>query len=215
VSKSRVARIGAFVGSVGVTAALVGFAASGTGAYFSDAKPDNQIKGTMGSVAIEGHDGGGANNLDITFTKMLPGEAQAKSLRFQNTGQNAEDVWVVFDQDKLGDGNATTGLNSTGQYSEVLIKSSGTKVFYSKNLNDRASTCPPGTGTPTCRPLPHMVKLQDSLAPGANGTMEFTFTPSARYKGNAGLPVLDLPYTLVATQHGIRPDDSLNSTVVN
>jgi len=213
-STSKAARIAGFTVALGATAALAGFAATGTGAYFSDAKTGNRITGTMGSIAITGSNGTGANNLDINFSNMLPGDTQASSVDFTNTGHNDQDVWVVFDQAALGTGDAKTGLNALGHYAEVQIKSSGTSVFHSVNLNDNAGTCTPGPAT-DCNPLPHALKLTDSLAPGHSGSMEFAFTPSAAFKNVQDLPLLNLPYTLVATQHGVAPDNSLNSEPVS
>jgi hypothetical protein len=216
VSRSTIVRIAGFIGSVGLTAGLVGAAVTGTGAYFSDAKSGN-ISGTMGSINVEGHDGSGADQLGMTFTDMLPGEAQTKTVRFANTGKNAQDVWVVFSQAALGDHNHSTDtglVNDRGTFAEIRVKSNGTEKFESANLNDDQLSCPPGSSDathPPCRELPHMLLLQEDLAPGAVGDFEFMFRPGAKFKGNANLPVLDLPYTLVATQHGIAPDDALNS----
>src|SRR4051794_22508603 len=111
-SKTKIARIAGFTVALGATATLAGFAATGTGAYFSDAKTGNSITGTMGSIAITGHDGTGLNNLNISFANMLPGEQQSKTVGFTNTGNNPEDVYVVFDQTALGSHDALTGLNS-------------------------------------------------------------------------------------------------------
>jgi hypothetical protein len=216
VSKIKLVRIGGFIGSVGLTVGLVGAAVTGTGAYFSDAKGGN-INGTMGSINVEGYDGTGDDHLGMTFTDMLPGEAQTKTVRFGNTGHNAQDVWVVFDQAKLGDHSSATDtglVNDLGRFGEIRVKSSGTEIFQSANLNDDHATCPPGASDaehPPCRELPHMLLLRENLAPGALGNFEFMFRPGARFKNNQLAPVLDLPYQLVATQHGITPDDALNS----
>ena len=212
----KVARVAGFTVALGATATLASFAATGTGAYFSDAKSGNTIAGTMGSIAITGHDGAGVNNLDINFANMLPGEPSSKTVSFTNTGNNPEDVWVVFDQADLGTHDGQTGLNSLGTFGEAHVASNGTEIFGSKNLNDNAASCPPGSGPPpVCNPLPHMLKLDDSLAPGSGGSMTFAFTPSAKFKNVENLQLLHLGYTLVATQHGITPDNSLNSTVVS
>jgi hypothetical protein len=203
VSKSSILRIGGFIGSAGVTAALVGAAVSGTGAYFSDTE-QGSITGTMGSIQLQSGD------TQISFTKMLPGAAQSDTVTYRNNGANAQDVWVVFDEEALGDGSGTKGLNSLGTYGEVHVASNGTEIFGSKNLNDRASTCPPGEGDPACNPLPHMLKLVGDLQPGATGAMQFSFTPGAKFKNVQGAPILNLPYQLVATQPGIAPDNPLN-----
>lgn len=202
-------RIVGFVGSVGVTAALVGAAAVGTGAYFSDAK-SGDINATMGSIKIRGYDGGGSDAVGITLRDMLPGQAQARTIRYQNTGHNNEDVWVVFPQSALGDFDHSTDdhlVNDAGHYAEIHVKGNGVPVFDSANLNDDSVSCPPA-GT-DCNPLPTMLKVASNLTPGQVGDWSFSFTPGARYgNGVQNLPVLHLPYTLVATQHGITPDAS-------
>jgi hypothetical protein len=149
---------------------------------------------------------------------MLPGETGKQAVSFKNTGQNAQDVWVVFPQSALGDGNHSTDnhlVNDFGTYATIQINSGNTPVFYSNNLNDDQTSCPDGAVDPAvgraCHALPTMVKLRDNLAPGAGGSMEFDFTPDAKFKSNQGLPVLNLPYKLVATQHGIAPDNALNA----
>lgn len=208
-SKS-ILRIAGFIGSAGLTAALVGAAVNGTGAYFTDAKA-GQISGTMGSIAIEGSGGTGGNGLGIKFTNLLPGDTATDTVNFKNTGKNVQDVWVVFDQEALGNGTADAGLNSLGRYAKVQVKSGSTTVFASGNLNDDADSCPPGAGpAPVCHPLPHILKLQDNLAPGASGSMTFSFTPSEKFKDVQNVTLLNLPYKLVATQDGIRPDNALN-----
>ena len=206
VNKSTTIRIAGFVGSLGATAALVGAAASGTGAYFTDAKPGN-ISGTMGSIRITAYDGGGTSATDIAFTDMLPGEGQVKTVRYQNTGKNTEDVWLVFNQADLGDFNSHTDtgkVNDMGHFGEIHVSSNGTEVFGSKNLNDDATSCPPA-GT-DCNPLPAKIKLADGVTPGTVGGFAFSFTPGAN-TGNWGQEAtrLNLGYQLVATQHGIAP----------
>lgn len=199
---SRNLRIVGFLGTVGASAALVGAAVVGTGAYFQDAKTDNYISGTMGSIQVTGHDGVGAHNLDIEFSKMLPGEANTKSVRFENTGANNQDVWVVFDATKLH------ALNQLGTYGEVHVSTGGSEVFGSANLNDGypALQCGQDPSSTVC-PVPSKIKLADNLAPGHTGDFTFSFTPGAKFQSPAlmGAKLLDLPYTLVATQHGISP----------
>jgi hypothetical protein len=203
-------RLAGFVGSVGVTAALVGVAATGTGAYFSDSK-QGVITGTAGTIKIQGHDGSGADALGIDFTKLLPGEVQSKTVRYQNTGDSTQDVWVVFPQSFLGDFNSHTDtglINDRGRFAEIHIASNGVSRFDSANLNDDSGTCPPGAGDPACNPLPHAVKVASNLDPGQVGDWTFGFALTARNTGGQGAQVLSLPYTLVATQHGVTPDQS-------
>lgn len=215
-SKKQFLKITGFIGTLGAGAALVATAATGTGAYFTDSA-SGTISGTMGSIKIQAGDGGPAATT-ISFTKMLPGEKGKQTVSFKNVGENAQDVWVVFPQSALGDGNHSTDdhlVNDLGTYATIQIKSAGSTVFYSDNLNDDQTSCPDGAADPSvgraCHALPTMVKLADNLAPGAGGNMEFAFTPDAKFKTNQSLPVLNLPYKLVATQHGIAPDNALNA----
>ena len=223
-SKKQFFKVTGFIGTLAAGTALVASAATGTGAYFTDSV-SGTMSGTMGSISIRSGDGGGANAATtIRFTKMLPGETGTKTVAFTNNGQNPQDVWVVFPQSALGDFNHDTphkgtdepsGINDFGTYATIQIKSGSSTVFYSNNLNDDPNSCPDGTADPVikraCHALPTMVKLADNLAPRASGDMEFAFTPDAKFQDNQTLPVLSLPYKLVATQHGISPDSALSA----
>ena len=202
---NRTTKVVGFLGTVALTGGLVASAVTGTGAYFSDTKANNHITGTMGSIQIEGHDGSGTNNLDAVFSDMLPGETNSKTLRYTNTGHNDEDVWLVFKGPGLGDGNATSGINSLGTFAEVHVASNGTERFASQNLNDRQSTCQVGTGTPACNPLPSKIKVADALQPGHTGDFTFSFKPDVRFKNAQLAQLLNLDYDLVATQVGVQP----------
>ena len=115
VMTSRKTKVAGFLGTVAITGGLLASAVVGTGAYFSDTKADNHITGTMGSIEVAGHDGSGTNKLDAVFTDMLPGETKSATLRYENTGKNAQDVWVVFKGADLGDGTGKVGINSLGR----------------------------------------------------------------------------------------------------
>lgn len=151
-NKSTTLRIAGFVGGIAVTAGLVTAAAGGTGAYFQDSKSGNQITGTAATIRVDASGGTGANHLNIGFRNLLPGEAQSKQVSYKNTGSAPQDVWVVFDQDKIGDGHGTSGINSLGRYASVHVASNGIEKFGSNNLNDDQTTRPAGTAD--CAPLP-------------------------------------------------------------
>jgi hypothetical protein len=204
--KSTILRAGGFVGAAGLTVALVGAGAASTGAYFTDTE-NGSIAGTMGSIKVA------ASNTSISFTKMLPGETKSATANFANTGQNVQDVWVVFNETDLGNGSATAGINSLGTYGQVEVKSGGATKFYSANLNDNTSSCAPGAGDPACAALPRAIKLADNVAPGAGSNFEFAFTPSAKFKNNQELPIVSLRYKIVATQDGIAPTNALNNAL--
>jgi hypothetical protein len=210
---TSIARTVGFIGAAGITVALVGAAAAGTGAYFTDSKAGT-ISGTMGTISVTGYDGGGSDHLDMTFTKMLPGQSQDRTIRYQNTGDSNQDVWVVFDQADLGTHDGNTGLNSLGSYAEIHIQANGGAVFDSANLSDRYPCGTPSAGYPDICPLPAQIKLTDNLAPGVVGNMLFSFTPGAKFKnGVQGSTILSLRYKIVATQHGITPDNAYNNAI--
>lgn len=220
-NKGFALRLGGFIGAAGVTAALVGTAVTGTGAYFSDSRTGT-VTGSLGSITLS-TGGSPTNDTTLAFTDMLPGEGKTQKVDFTNTGHNPQDVWVVFNQGDMGDGSHLTDtnlINDHGTYGEVLIKSSGVDKFWSNNLNDDAASCPPGAGAPgpVCNPVPHMIKLAENLAPAASGNMEFTYTPAAKLKSSAqenGPAFAPIDYAIVATQHGIAPDDALNTQPIS
>lgn len=207
--KSKTARFGAFLATLGMSATLVGAATASTGAYFSNTR-QGHVGGTMGSIKVTTYGGTGTDSADFSFENMLPGEPQTAAVQYQNTGRNAEDVYVVFnDAAKLHD------LNQLGRYGEVHLTSNSTEIFASQNLNDNATSCPVGSGDPACAPLPAMLKLADNLAAGSSVQgMAFTFKwQDAPYSlsntynidGATGPTALDLPYQIVAVQHGRQP----------
>jgi hypothetical protein len=202
---SRKTKVAGFLGTVAVTGGLLASAVVGTGAYFSDTEANNHITGTLGSIQIEGHDGSGANDLDVVFTDMLPGETHSKTLRYSNIGNNPQDVWVVFKGAGLGTGDGKTGINSLGRYAEVHVASNGSEKFASQNLNDNNTTCPVGVGSPACMPLPSKIKLADALTPGNTGDFSFSFKPSEKFTSYQLAQLLNLDYDLVATQVGVQP----------
>jgi hypothetical protein len=222
VINSKVGRFGAFLVTVGVSAALVGLAAHATGAYFSDSKAGT-ITGTLGSIKVTGSGGNGTNNLDFQFTNLLPGVAQTASGGFQNTGRNPEDVYIVFNNV-----DALHALNNLGRYGEVHVGANGAEIFASQNLNDNTTSCPPGStagGNPACAALPVQLKLASDVAPGNGGTFSFSFDYSTIHAGGLGntsnidgatgpawnsYPLgvntsAGLPYQIVATQVGVTP----------
>lgn len=198
--KQKALRITMFLGTVGVSAALVGSGVSATGAYFSDTKA-GKINGTIGSIKVA------TGRTEIGFTNMLPGELQTVGDSYQNVGRNAQDVWLVFDAEPLH-----TLVNTLGTYGEAHFAINGTETFASQNLNDNTVSCPPGAsdpanGRPPCVALPQKIKLSDNLAPDAVGSWSFGFMYASKMQNpNSDVtPSWNLPYQIVATQHGVVP----------
>ena len=203
VMTSRKTKVAGFLGTVAVTGGLPASAVVGTGAYFSDTEANNHITGTMGSINVTG------DNLSAAFTDMLPGETNTATMGYKNTGANAQDVWVVF-QDKGLVGtytDGTHGINDLGTYAEVHVASNGTERFASQNLTDKYPSGTPGSdGAPTLYALPKMIKVADALAPGQSGDWSFSFKPAAKIlNGAQNDQWLGLDYDLVATQVGVQP----------
>ena len=197
--------------------ALAAVASGVTSAYFSDTK-SGTLTGTVGSIRVDtaATNGGDADSLSLAFTNLMPGVPQTLTTKFTNIGTANQDVWVVFN-----DVYALRAINDLGTYGAIKVESEEGTVFYSANLNDR-----PNNGT---YPLPRMIRLLQNVAPGAGGTMLFTFQYASKL-GQSLVPgggvwntypvpprswdtdVLPytsgtgLPYRIVATQVGIAPE---------
>lgn len=211
------------LGAGGVAVALtMALAALGpTGAYFSDTA-QGTVTGSVGSIKIAGADGGGTDQLDLTFTNLLPGTVQTVSSRYVNTGLNAQDVWVVFNDD-----DALHALNDLGHYGEFHVASNGTEIFASANLNDDADGTPGcgGFSTTGCWLVPQMIQVGSDVAPGGVGSVSFGFGYGSQLSGQSAAgggvwnsypvgtvavpnPTIvgnGLPYQIVATQVGHAP----------
>jgi hypothetical protein len=218
--QKRKARITALVGTIGLLIVFVVVATGGTGAYFSDSH-SGTISGTIGSIRVTPSGGGGANNLDFAFTNLLPGEPQSATGQYTNTGANAEDVYIAFNNP-----TALSALNNLGTYGEVHVTANGNDLFDSANLNDNSTTCGPFSPS-GCWPLPSELRLAQNVAPGGTGNFTFTFNYASKLKTQppAGTtanwntyPVngqftvnssdgsgSGLPYEIVATQPGQTP----------
>lgn len=188
---------GATIAAAGLTTAM---ASGSTGAYFSQSR-QGTIQGTYGSIHVDTDGGTGADNLDETFTNILPGQENKFTIGYTNSGRNHESVYLVFN-----DPTANATLNTLGSYGEIHISANGVQKFDSANLNDRSSTC--GAFSPSgCWPLTPVFKLVDDLAPGARGTMTFSYTYAAKAttQTDEGQPAVafngnGLPYQIVSTQ---------------
>jgi hypothetical protein len=206
--------------AIAVSVALLGgtawLAAGSTGAYFSDTHTGT-ISGTVGSIRVTPYGGSGPTATDLAFSNLLPGVPQTVTESYQNTGANAEDVYIVFNN-----ATALSALNNLGTYGEAHLSANGTPLFDSANLNDRVSTCGPLSPS-GCWPLSSQYLIAGSLPPGAAGTVSFTFNYASKLKGQGPgvwntYPVSGqtttnaadgsgsgLPYEIVATQPGVTP----------
>ncbi|GAB3035700.1 hypothetical protein GCM10027052_12120 [Parafrigoribacterium mesophilum] len=216
----------AFVATLALLGGTVWIAAGTTGAYFSDTH-SGTITGTVGSIQISPYGGGGDNGIDFSFDRLLPGEAQTATVKYKNTGNSPEDVWIVFPN-----ATALSALNSMGTYGEVHLAANDKEIFASTNLNDRVETCGP-FASDGCWPLTKQYRVASAVAPGASGSVSFSFALAAKtvtppatfntypnsllsfqndpaknkddqyYINSADGSGAGLPYQIVATQVGI------------
>ncbi len=214
-------RVVALVGSVALLGGAAWMAAGSTGAYFSDTQ-SGTVSGSVGSIHVVTSGGSGADNADLSFTNLLPGASQTVSVNYTNTGKSAEDVYITFPN-----ATALSALNSLGTYGEAHLSASGTPLFDSANLNDRARTCGPFSPS-GCWPLLSQYKVASNVSPGDTGSVSFSFAYASKLKGQTSAtapaaawnsyPVAGqvttvnsdgsgsgLPFTIVATQPGITP----------
>ncbi|GAB3135388.1 hypothetical protein [Marisediminicola antarctica] len=224
--KKFTARGTALVASIALLGGAAFVASGTTGAYFSDTK-QGVVTGSIGSIAVGTAGGSGAAGLDLAFSKMLPGEAQTVSANYRNTGNTAQDVYIVFNN-----ATALSTFNNLGSYGEAHLSANGAALFDSVNLNDRAATC--GTFAPTgCWPLKSQYLLASNVPVNGTGTVSLTFNYASKMKGapaafnsypastqqysdtlnssdQTTVKAADgagtgLPYQIVATQLGVAP----------
>ena len=202
------------------------FVASGTtGAYFSDTK-QGVVNGSIGSIKVGTSGGSGADALNLAYDRMLPGAPQTVTANYRNTGNTAQDVWIVFNN-----ATALSAFNNLGSYGEAHLSANGTALFDSVNLNDRAATC--GAFAPNgCWPMQSQYKLASNVGVNDIGSVSLTFNYPSKMKtppvafnsypasveqwsptnpgGQTTVNAADgtgkgLPYQIVATQLGVAP----------
>jgi hypothetical protein len=225
-------RLGGFVVALCASGVLVAGAVSGTGAYFTDSHT-GEIDASTGSVTVAISPGDGK----LSFANLLPGEYQTANLNYEATGTGAEDIWLVFPTDGTAEafvGQPDDGVTPgpLGRYGHFAVTSTNGASFTSYNLSTEGTT--PGHTGPTCGtdqygeggssqqaattsdiiPFCSPVKpilLASNLTNGQGGTatFEFGFTPLLTGPQSSGFGKI-VNYQIVATQHGIFPNDPNN-----
>ena len=225
--KSAVTRVLGFIGALGASAALVGTAVNTTGAYFTD-KHDGSINAGTGAVKVD------TTDLTLNFDGLLPGEFKTRRVDYTARGTGAQDLWLVFPTTGAADAFLHTpqaGSAPLGRYGHLAITSNAGASFVSNNLTaspsgyNSADSCyidangdggnaaelsSPSDLLPYCAPRPAIL-LQSNMSPGDTGyaNIEFGFTKLLRGGQNSATAPL-AAFSIVATQHGIRPDNSFN-----
>jgi hypothetical protein len=180
------------------TVALLGGAAvvasGSTGAYFSDTHTGT-VSGSVGQVSLSTSGGTGGDQLDLTYTNLLPGAAQTVTGSYGDSGNVPEDIYLTFPN-----ATALSALNDLGQYGQLHISSAGSgavgDVFDSSNLEDHPSCggFVQGSTTivvngqtitqPGCWPLPNQLKIAGNVQPGQTGTFSLTFNYASKLGGS-------------------------------
>jgi hypothetical protein len=145
-NKSKALRLGGFTLAVGLTASLVGFAAHGTGAYFS-AATTGTITGTAGHVNVT------SGPSSLNFANTLPGVFTSQPVTYSVNGDGPEDVYLAFDTypgDYAVNGfksdTGPNGENALGRYGHLKI-SGPSGSFESNNLSTDVSQDPSAGGS--------------------------------------------------------------------
>jgi hypothetical protein len=228
-NKSKALRVGGFIAAIAASSALVAAASGATGAYFTDSHP-GAINASTGLVKVNVF----PMDLQLNFNGLLPGEFQTQTVSYQNVGTGAEDIWLV-----LPTGGAADALNGVprpgpaplGRYGHFAV-SAPDGAFTSFNLASPGltdTTSVPctvdayGRGgsaqqaadhtdfIPYC-PVPNAILLSWNVpanAPQQTADITFGFTKLLTGPQNAG-PLLVSPFKIVATQHGVFPNDPNN-----
>lgn len=223
----KTVRIGAFLATMAGATALVGAAATSTGAYFTDTHAGT-INGTFGKIALRvdnvtvptGDSATGTDDLAIQWNNMLPGQDKTVTFKVTNITNNAESIWLAFDNSN----NEWANINTLGSFGDAKINSPNINQDYNNLNNLYPEGTPPNPGQknscgdpePAIAYLPAENHVMD-LAPGASGTFTFSFGFTACLSANAlqGNTAFAAPllYDIIATQPGITPDDTHNGGI--
>jgi hypothetical protein len=226
VSKIKMIKIGGFIATMAAGAAMIGAAATGTGAYFTDSK-------TGGLVASTGHLTLNTTDANLRFDDLVPGEDKTKTIDYNVDATGKSDVWLVFNPTDVGylawtgaSDNPLFPAGGLGRYGHFVVANGGSTLFQSRNLkldpagpgtaascsvdpltgrggSDVGSTSP--TDTPPYCGVPTAIKIASNLSSGEGGVLNMTFGVSGRWTAQHS-PVASVPFKVVATQAGVRPD---------
>jgi hypothetical protein len=150
-NKRKTARVAAFIGALGASAALIASAVGTTGAYFTDSK-DGSLAGSTGHIKID------VSGQNLAFTGLMPGDYQTKTVAYSTNNTDKSDVWMVFNPNDPAyqaltgaKGNALASGGGLGGLGHFAVFNNGDQQLFSswnlQNLNDTTSGCAdPATG---------------------------------------------------------------------
>lgn len=223
--KSKTTRVTAFVGTLGASAALIGMAATTTGAYFTDTE-SGSITAKTGHLQIDKR-----SDYALNFNDMVPGVYQDRDVHYRTDSSTNEDIWLKFPDgvayakftgEKLGPNWPDGGMGRFGHFE--VKNSAGNTLFSSWNLqnesagvsgcanaNGHGSNQPPADrdATPAYCGVPRYMLIESDVPSGTENKFTMTFGVTGRMVDqNAYQPPATVPFEVVATQHNVRPDAS-------
>jgi hypothetical protein len=229
VKKAKALRLAGFVGALCASGALLGTSISSTGAYFTDSH-DGAITASSGHLKLS------VGDTYLSFTGLVPGKYDTQNIGYSTDSSTNEDVWMVFDTTSAGYGalsgasdNSAFPGGGLGRYGHFAVANNHAPAFTSYNLAGRPAgdtatddTCAvDGNGrggsndvaTPTHTPkycaVPGQILLASNLPSGSTGEIEVTFGVTPKWTDQS-VPVANVRFKIVATQHGVQPSDPYN-----
>jgi hypothetical protein len=225
-AKRKGVRIAGFIVALCASGGLIAAATQSTGAYFT-----STTNGTLS--ASTGHLTLSTTDTNLNFSNLVPGEYQTQNINYSVDASTNVDVWLVFPSGAGYD--AFTGYadhanpsdghpGGLGRYGHFAVSDDNNVRFRSYNLqdeiaggsdqvcgvdangdggSDQQATSP--TDTPPLCGVPQAIKLDSNVGNGGTGQIELTFGVTGKWTGQ-NLPVASVPYQVVATQVGVRPD---------
>ena len=219
-------RLGGFLGAVGLTAVLAGVAVSGTGAYFSDTT-DGRLSGTTGHIEL-----GVTSDPTLVLDGLMPGVDQTLPIDYNVDVTGKADIWLTFEGSSANYLAFTGakgvepvpggGLGRLGHFA-VSTPESGL-LFRSFNLanvpagasggcavgadgrggsDEKAAT---NADFPDYCGVPTAIKIASGVTDGEYRKINITFGLTGLVNDFEDIKWADVPFNIVATQEGIRPD---------
>lgn len=220
--KNKTARVTAFIGALGASAALIGTAATTTGAYFTDSKSGN-LSGTSGHIAVDR-----VGSFDLNFDGLMPGTYKDREVTYKTSSTGPEDIWLKFDPTTAGykaftGGGSGPNDSGLGRYGHFVVKNNnGGTLFSSWNLRNQPngeSGCADANGSGSNQPatgpndtqngycgVPQYMLVESNVPDGSTKKMTLTFGLTGKASGYEDTQWAAVPFEVVATQPGVRPD---------
>jgi len=223
--------------ALGIAAlALIAASTGVTGAYFSDSH-NGAINAATGGVKVTITSS--PSDLALNFSDLLPGTFQTQQVTYVAAGTAGEDIWLVLPTNGTADrfngtaGTVPGGDLALGRYGHFAVDSPASS-FTSFNLatagtgTHAGATCAvdPVTGDGGSNrqaadtndffdfcPVPSAILLSSNLTSGHSGFANITFGYTKLLKGDSAqnAPLAQVAqFKIVATQHGILPNDPNN-----